>query len=217
MGAGRGAAGRPGDVSGDRPRRRDAQVRRDQLLTAVGTLLTAGMRDFTLTQLAHLAGVSVATTYRNFPDTTAAITAYSDRLTSGLLVAFATVPPDVDPVAELRAICDTWVEHAASWGPAVVHLRSPQGILARRLAGEPFIVALCQRLSEVLHRCVATGAVPRQDLDFAVLAWITLLDERVIVDLTRTMHWPVPAVAAQLTHTLLALLTAGAPPPVGRR
>jgi AcrR family transcriptional regulator len=203
-----------GPVTGpppDRPRRRDAQLRRDRLLTAVGTLLTGGTRDFTLTELARLAGVSVATTYRNFPDTATAITAYSDRLTSGLLVAFSAVPTDTDPRVELRAICDTGVEHAAGWGPAVVHLRSPQGILARRLAGEPFIVALCERLTAILRRCVAAGALPDQDLDFAVLAWITLLDERVVVDLTRTLRWPVVKVADQLARTLLAVLTAGTP------
>lgn len=177
-------------------------------------MLAVGRRDFTLTQLAEASGVSVATAYRNFPDPAAAITAYADRFTSGLLRASAAVPASGDPIEELLAVCSAWIELSAGWGPALVHLRSPEGILARRAAGDPFLVAFCQRLTAVLQRCVAAGVLPRQDLDFAVLSWITLLDERVIVDLTQTLGWPVAKVTGHLTTTLLAVLRAH-PGPVG--
>lgn len=189
-----------------RPLRRDAQQRRDRLLAAVGAMLAAGRRDFTLTQLAELAGVSVATTYRNFADAPAAVTAYADRFGAALLAAFTAVPTAADPVDEVVAVCRAWVELAASWGPALVHLRSPEGVLARRAAGDPFIVASCERLDAVLRRCVAVGAVPEQDLEFAVLVWITLLDERVVVDLTQTLGRPVASAARQITGALLAAL-----------
>jgi AcrR family transcriptional regulator len=196
------------DASRNRPRRRDAQQRREKLLAAVGELLAEGRREFTLTYLAELAGVSVATAYRNFPDTPAAITAYADELTTGLLEALSAVPDTTGPVDELRAVCHAWIDLAAGWGPALVHLRSPEGVLARRAAGDPFIVALHRRLDAVLRRCVTAGVLPPQDLDFAVLTWITLLDERVIIDLTQTLRWPVAEARRQLTGTLLAALRA---------
>src|SRR5512142_1332447 len=165
-----------------------------------------GRRDFNLAQIAELAGVSVATAYRNFADPAAAITAYADRFNSDLLAAFDAVPTAAEPLDELVAVCHAWVALAASWGPALVHLRSPEGILARRATGDPFIVASCRRLEAVLRRCVSGGALPAQDLEFAVLLWITLFDERVIVDLTGTRGRSVAATARQVTGALLAAL-----------
>ncbi|MEU4159489.1 TetR/AcrR family transcriptional regulator [Actinoplanes sp. NPDC026670] len=192
----------------DRPRRGDARMRRAALLAAVGELLAERGPGFPLAEAAGLAGISTATAYRNFSDTASAIDAFYAELSGELLAAFDRLPPGADPVADIRAACREWVAQASRWGSAAVHVRSPRGVLARR--EDSFVGGLYERLGGLVGRAVDSGAAPAQDVRFAVLMWVTIFDERVVVDLTHTLGWTTPQVADHLTGALLRVL--GIPP-----
>ena len=60
-------------------------------------------------------------------------------------------------------------------------------------------------LEGALQRAADIGAIPADsDLRYAVLVWVTLFDERVVVDLTQRDGLSPAAAAARLTETLLA-------------
>ncbi|SDS63474.1 TetR/AcrR family transcriptional regulator [Actinoplanes derwentensis] len=195
-----------------RPRRGDARLRRAALLAAVGELLAERGPGFSLAEAAERAGISTATAYRNFSDTASAVDAFWAEMTGELLEAFDRLPPGTDPVADIRAVCREWVERASRWGAAAVHVRSPRGVLERR--SDSFVGGLYARLDRLVEAAVAAGAVPAQDVRFAVLMWVTIFDERVVVDLTGTLGWTVDQAADQLIEALLRILGA-APRPCG--
>ncbi|MEU4624650.1 TetR/AcrR family transcriptional regulator [Actinoplanes sp. NPDC023801] len=188
------------------PRRGDARLRRAALLAAVGELLAERGTAFSLAEAAGLAGVSTATAYRNFADTDSAIDAFWADLTADLLDAFDRLPATSDPVADIRAICREWVAQASRWGAAAVHVRSPRGVLARRGAADPFVGGLYERLARRVEAAITAGRVPEQDVRFAVLMWITVFDERAVVDLTHTLGWPADRTTEHLTEALLRVL-----------
>jgi AcrR family transcriptional regulator len=190
--------------------RRDARRSREAILAAVGSLLAERGPGFTLTDAAQRAEVSTATAYRHFASADEAIAGYFGQLTADLVEAFDAIPGDADPEEGIRRLCAEWAGQAADWGAAAVYLRSPRGYLARLGDGDPFITALCQRLEGALRKAILAGAIPDQDLRYATLIWVTLFDERVIVDLIHG-HGLTPAQAAsRLTATLLAALRAHA-------
>jgi AcrR family transcriptional regulator len=124
----------PTGRAGAGPRRSDARQRRSALLAAVGELIAERGTEFPLTEAAERAGISTATAYRNFSDSGSAVDAYFAELMSDLLEAFAGLPADDDPIADIRRHCAVWVAQAARWGAAAVHMRSPRGLLARTSA-----------------------------------------------------------------------------------
>jgi AcrR family transcriptional regulator len=193
------------------PRRGDARLRRAALLAAVGELLAERGTAFSLADAAGLAGLSTATAYRNFADTGSAVDAFWADLTAELLDAFDRLPTHGDPIDDIRAVCREWVAQAARWGAAAVHVRSPRGVLARRGAEDPFVGGLYERLARRVETAVAAGRVPAQDVRFAVLMWITLFDERAVVDLTHTLGWTPDRAVEHLTAALLRVLTGPLP------
>jgi hypothetical protein len=58
------------------------------------------------------------------------------------------------------------------------------------------------------------GALPEQDLRYAVLMWVTIFDERVVVDLTGSLGLTPDEAADQMTATLLSALTGPVDPAV---
>jgi AcrR family transcriptional regulator len=192
-----------------RPLRRDAQEHRDALLGAVGALLAEQGPGFSLSEVAQRAGVSNATAYRHFCDAADAITGYSDQTTRALLAAFDALRPAADPLTGIRDLCQEWVRQAAGWGPAAVYLRSPRGFLARLADGDPFITGLYERLERLLRSAIRAGVLPRQDVRYAVLIWVTIFDERVVVDLVGDLGLGPRPAARRMTGTLLAALRAG--------
>ncbi|MBO3739176.1 TetR/AcrR family transcriptional regulator [Actinoplanes flavus] len=190
----------------ERPRRGDARLRRAALLAAVGELLAERGPGFSLAEAAGLAGVSTATAYRNFADPESAIDAFFAELIGDLLEAFDALPGGADPLADVRTVCREWVEQASRWGAAAVHIRSPRGVLARRGEADPVVGGLYERLARLVEAAIAAGAVPRQDVRFAVLMWVTIFDERVVVDVTRTLEWSTDQAAEHLTGALLRVL-----------
>jgi AcrR family transcriptional regulator len=200
-----------GRAVGDaRPLRSDARRSRDAILAAVAVLLTERGPGFTLTDVARRSGVATATAYRHFPSVDDAVSAYYDQLCADLLAALCTVPDSLDPVSRIRGICREWAAQAASWGPAAVYLRSPRGFLDRLDSGDPFLTAVHDLLSGVLRAAVEAGVIPAQDLSYATLLWVTLFDERVVLDLTHTRGLSADAAADRLGSALLAALRAPA-------
>jgi hypothetical protein len=65
-------------------------------------------------------------------------------------------------------------------------------------------------LSGVLRAAVEAGVIPAQDLSYATLLWVTLFDERVVLDLTHTRGLSPAAAADWLANALLASLRASA-------
>jgi len=182
--------------------RRDARDNRDALLAAVASLLAEHGPGFALTEVAERAGLSKATAYRHFPGPDEAIEAYFETLTAGLTAAFDALGPQ----AGIEQLCAEWVRQAAGWGPAAVYLRSPRGFLARLDDGDEFIRALYARLERCLNAAILAGVIPSQDLRYAVLLWITIFDERVVVDLTASEHLTRAQATERLTATLFAAL-----------
>jgi AcrR family transcriptional regulator len=200
-----------GRAVGDaRPLRSDARRSRDAILAAVAELLTERGPGFTLTDAARRSGVATATAYRHFPSVDDAVSAYYDQLCAGLLASWGTVPEHLDPASRIRGICHEWAAQAASWGPAAVYLRSPRGFLDRLDSGDPFLNAVHDLLSGVLRAAVEAGVIPAQDLSYATLLWVTLFDERVVLDLTHTRGLSPAAAADWLANALLASLRASA-------
>lgn len=186
-------------------RRADATRNRAALLRAAAELLSEGGPGFSLETVAARAGVSTSTAYRNFADGHDVVDAYLRQLGADLLAAFDAVPHDApaDPLARLRALCRVWVVQAAGWGRSVAPLRSPEGFLARMARDEGFSTGLYQRLAEALGACMRAGQLPRSELRYAVLVWVTLFDERLVVDLVTTEGWSPERVAKRLTTTLI--------------
>jgi AcrR family transcriptional regulator len=178
-------------------------------MRGVAGLLAERGPGFSLTKAAQRAGVSPATAYRHFSDAADAIGCYADQLTSGLLAAFDGLRPAEDPLTAIRDACQVWVQQAAGWGPAAVYLRSPRGFLARLADGDPFITGLYGRLEDLLRAAIQAGALPRQDLRYAVLIWVTIFDERVVVDLIGDLGLTPSQAAREMTGSLLAALQAG--------
>lgn len=198
-----------GRAVGDaRPLRSDARRSRDAILAAVADLLAERGPGFTLTDAARRSGVATATAYRHFPSVDDAVSAYYDQLCAGLLAALSAVPDTLDPASRIRGICREWAVQAASWGPAAVYLRSPRGFLDRLDSGDPFLAAVHELLSAVLRAAAAAGVISAQDLSYATLLWVTLFDERVVLDLTHTRGLSPEAAAGRLADTLLAALQA---------
>ena len=185
-----------------RPRRDTARTR-DRLLDAAGDLLAERGRAFTLPDLARASGVATATVYRHFADVRDVHAAFYERLLGGLVAELVEVR-DATPGAErLDRMAETWVERVIRWGRAATRIRSADGFLERARAGDGLIDGMHGALAPVVADLVAIGAIPPQDVDYAVLLWITIFDERVVVDLRATLGWTAPRIARSLTGSLL--------------
>jgi hypothetical protein len=68
--------------------------------------------------------------------------------------------------------------------------------------------ALYSALAPILAALIEGGVLPEQDIEYAVLVWITLFDERVIVDLRTAKGWSSRHIARQLGATVLSALGA---------
>jgi AcrR family transcriptional regulator len=195
-----------GEEPGSRRIRRDFLASRRDLLEAAERLLARQGGRFSLLELAAEAGVSTATAYRHFPDVGAALDAYYTQLVESLVSHIEAVPDGPDALRRFVAVCELWVREAASWGPAVVHVRSSRGFLQRLHAADPLIGRLFGALVPLLAALTEAGFLPPGPDEFRVLLWITVFDERVVVDLHDSVGWPVSRIAAELTDSILRAL-----------
>lgn len=167
----------------------DAAENRARLVEGVGLVLE---RDgaVTLTELARVSGVSRATTYRNFSTADDAVLAYID----GFL---ASVEAEVDDGDSLRTVTEIWGRRVAERSPALVHVRSTEGFLARVRRKEPMI----ERIDRLVRRAIATDpslSLSGPDLDVAVFLWNSLLDPRELLDLAEHLGCTVPEAASMM-------------------
>ncbi|MGC1511554.1 MAG: TetR/AcrR family transcriptional regulator [Acidimicrobiales bacterium] len=190
------------------PLRKDALATRLQLLEGVGRLLEHRGIDFNLSDVAREAGCSIATAYRHFNDKADALEQVIETFSSTVLDRAETLA-DLEPRQRLEGLCRVWVETALQWGPAAVYLRSPLGVLHRFRAGNPLLARVMAATSEILRSLMESGHLPEQDVEYASFVWITLFDERNIVDLHHAAGWSEDVINERLTATLLAALGAG--------
>lgn len=170
-------------------RRTDSRATRKRLLSAVGRLLDHGHRDLNLHLVAEEAEVSTATAYRYFGSIDEAVFAYVVQFPDDVAEAFARRDEGQTGVARLALWSSTWIRLVDEWGTPLVHLRSPDGFLARRQAGEPVISTVCRHLEPPLLEAMDEIGVERERLPIAAFLWNLLYDPREILDLRRTLGW----------------------------
>lgn len=181
--------------------RRDTARTRDRLLDAAGELLATRGAGFSLPDLARASGVATATVYRHFDDVRDVHREFYYRLIDELVAELVALPSR--STSRFEQIGERWVGLAIHWGRAATHIRSTDGFLARVAAGDPPTSALYTALAPVVGELVEDGVIPKQDLDYALLLWITVFDERVIVDLAG-LGWSPHRIARTLSASLLA-------------
>jgi AcrR family transcriptional regulator len=196
-----------------RPLRRDARESREALLDAVGRIVAVQGQAFGLPDVAREAGLGMATVYRHFADVPQLLEEYQARVIRDLTGALRGVPRDLDARQRFRLMCGLWVDKAHQWGPAAVRIRSHRGVLQRLHHGDPRIAELYATLEPVVRAMVAEGQIPPQPLDYAVLMWVTIFDERVILELRQVLHWSKGRTAARLASAALAVLDAAVADP----
>jgi len=187
--------------------RRDTARTRDRLLDAAGGLLADRGLGFSLPDLARASGVATATVYRHFDDVHQVHREFHCRMIDELVARFAA-SDRARGRARLEQINDRWADLALRWGRASVHIRSSEGFLERMRASDQPISELYAALSPVVDDLVVDEVIPKQDLNYALLLWITIFDERVIVDLAG-LGWTARRISRTLTASLLAAWQAG--------
>ncbi|MFB4295023.1 TetR/AcrR family transcriptional regulator [Actinomadura sp. NTSP31] len=198
------------------PLRRDTARTRDRLLDAAGELLAGRGTEFSLPDLARASGVATATVYRHFASVHDVHREFYHRMVDELVAELEDISDRHHGVERLRLIGERWVALAVHWGRAATHIRRPEGFLERVRAGDPPTSALYHGLAPTVTELVAQRIIPDQDIDYAILLWITLFDERVIADLTAVPGWTARRIARTLTTSLLGAWQGAAddaPPP----
>ncbi|MEV5842374.1 TetR/AcrR family transcriptional regulator [Streptomyces sp. NPDC051985] len=195
--------------------RKDAVRMRERLLDAAKELDQARGADFSLPELAQAAGVSTATVYRHFDNPEDVRTGYTTRSVDRLVTSLEALPEKHRGIELFNETCRVWLTATEPWARAAIRYRPSEGYLERRAAGRPLIVRLDASLRFVLKALVELDIVPPQDLSAATLVWITLFDERVLIDLTEAAGWSLDQVIDHLSVTLLMSL--GAHREVARR
>lgn len=186
--------------------RRDTRQTRNRLLDAVGELLAESGPTFGLSELARRGDVSTATAYRHFETVHDACYQYLLRTVGQLAAALGSVARSRTARGRFDGACRKWAEQALSWGPAIVHIRNWRGFLHRLHDQDAAIMAIFAALEPIILALTEEGVLPEQDTEFAVLVWITLFDERVILDLGESKGWSGGRIARQLGSTVVRAL-----------
>lgn len=187
--------------------RSDAVAMRATLLDAAGDLIAAHGHDFGLPDLARHAGVGMATVYRHFDGVPDVVQQYHSRLIFDLTAALRDVETRSGPEELVRKMCACWVARVDQWGDAAVRIRPPEGLLNRALNGHPQSKELYITLEPVVRDLVGAMA-SEQLIEYGVLMWVTLLDERVVLELRRELKWSRRRVTSQLADAFLAVVRA---------
>jgi AcrR family transcriptional regulator len=174
----------------------------------MGRLLSERGHDFTLPDLARESGFSTATVYRHFADLTDLRQEFYDRHLDALLSDLAALSGRHRGDELLRATCDAWIRRALPAARAAALIRSADGYLERVRAGDPFVRRLHHEiLVPILEQLIEDSVLPDQDREYAALIWITLFDERVLLDLGVALGWESVRISDTLRGTLVSALT----------
>lgn len=188
--------------------RRDTARTHDVLLDAVGTLLESQGPTFTLPELARAADVGQATVYRHFSDVYDAYGQFYRRLLHELTDLLVAVPADLDAHTRFTRACRAWLDLVIRWGRSAASIRSTEGFIERVARAEPDSVALHDALAGFVTELITAGKVGEQDVSAAVLVWISLFDERNVIDLREGHRWKKAQVENYLTACVLGALRA---------
>ncbi len=184
--------------------RADAVDNRERLIDAVGRLL-AEAPTFSLTELADCAGVSRATTYRNFSGSGDAVDAYISRFLTDFENEVAALAQGRD-LDRLVGLCRAWAALVSDRSQALVHVRSTEGFLTRAKRGDPIIGRIHRLVRAELAHAMEAGALPESDLDYAVFLWNLLLDPRELVDLAEHLDTSIARAAERLATDFVTIL-----------
>ena len=167
--------------------RRDSVASRQRLLAATGRLLARGERPRNLQQVAAEAGLSAATAYRHFESLEAAMAAYA-HFTIASMQEFAA-DQQATGSELLRILSAEWVRLIRERGPAMVHLRSPDGFLQRRRSGDGLITDTCAYLEPAVRGILDELGLPAEALEYGLFLWNVMFDPREVLDLVGTLGW----------------------------
>ena len=134
------------------PTRRDSRLTRDRLIEAVAGYIALHDREpQRMVDVAHHAGVSQATAYRYFESLDHLVRAHVLQLPEHAARAFARADrPEHSSTERFHRWNVVWVGACLHYGPTAVHLRSSEGFLARRRAGDPAVVFVCAQVEPLL-------------------------------------------------------------------
>ncbi len=159
--------------------RSDAQTNRRRLFDATESLL-ATQGTFSLTELAGEAGVSRATTYRNFASANEAVAAFIGEFLSEFEGA---ISDEGKVVANVEEVCVAWGDLVENRSSALVQVRSTEGFLARMRSGDSIICRIDALVRAAISLDDHGRTLSESDLDYAVFLWNLLLDPRELLDL----------------------------------
>lgn len=197
-------------MEGERPLRADTRRTRERLLDVMGKLLEEKGLDFSLPDLARESGVATATVYRHFDDLGELRQEFYNRFVGQLVTRMHGLAGQYAGEELLHQMCQAWVASALPFARAATFIRSAEGYLERVRSGDPFVHHLhTEVLVPVIDRLIADGVLPDQNRDYAALVWITLFDERVLIDLAEALDWDVDRIADRLRTTLVGALGSG--------
>lgn len=192
-------------VSDDTARRLRADSRRtrEMLLDVLGDLLETRGLAVSLPALAREAGVSVATVYRHFDDVHDLRQEFYQRTVATLITRFTELREEYSGLELFQQMCEQWIAIASQWARAGAFIRSPEGFIERVRHNEPLITQLYSLMRPVVSDLMSAGVVQERNVDYGVMLWATLFDERVIVDLESGLGWKTTAIARRLSATYL--------------
>jgi AcrR family transcriptional regulator len=189
--------------------RADSRETRDRLIAAVGRLMAEDEHlSFNLTDVGRAAQTSSATVYRYFHSVDEAIDAYlagfNDDVRS---VRHARDEATRTGLVGLQTLAEDWVRIAERWGPALIHVRSPEGFLTRYRAGDPVVCGLAEVVLEAIESALEELGSHRRDTEFALLLWNAMFDPREVLDLQRVLGWTPRVVALRLNEAFVKAIT----------
>jgi AcrR family transcriptional regulator len=183
--------------------RSDTLRTRTRLLQAAGELLAAEAA-FTLSDVAAAAGVSTATAYRHFESADHVAFAFTAGFLDDVEQRTTDTALSDEPAQRVHALCRIWVETVLDWGPALAHLRSPEGFLARRARGEPEVTRSLRHIEPALEALLGAHATAA-DLTYLVAVWNALADPREVLEQRVVLKWRAKRITDRLHGAVLAL------------
>lgn len=158
---------------------------------------THGAAPERLADIANVAGVATATAYRHFASIDDIIQACVLELPERAVELFVADGDGASSPQEAFHLWNrAWVRSCLEHGRLAVHLRSPEGFLERRAAGEPVISYACSHIEPLLE------ALPGDPL-LKLFIWNATSDPREVLDLHR-LGWNPDEIADFVTATVLA-------------
>jgi AcrR family transcriptional regulator len=181
--------------------RADGRRNRDRLLVAAGAELQRG-RQFTLAQVARRAGLSTATAYRHFGSAEEVVEAYVGGFWDDMDARARAIAADDFP-----RFCRAWVEAVLEWGSALVYLRSRDGFLARRSAGDRRVGRLLAVVEPRIEAELRAAGTDRpSEFGYVLAVWNALADPREILDQRQALGWPAEHLSDNLCRTVRAAI-----------